>query len=169
MLQGPSKFQSNALTHLLSLHNSSSKYEIEHNYTNLCNNYSTCDPSDVNQFSITENSVVSDGKSFTIAAILGLNSSETNSNRNFNNVVNLSFHQSQKKIYGNINTVNQSSHTVNATQNNNQHINSFQLTPPISALQNLQQLHHQRLTASSNYINQEKYRCGKYIRDQIEN
>lgn len=96
-------------------------------------------------------------KSFTIAAILGLNNNNSNS-RNFNEVVNLSLNQTHNKLLGGcFDRLPQiydgnNGHTFN-NNNSHHHQNSGH------ALKNLQQFNQHVSTA---FVNREKYKNGKY-------
>lgn len=183
MLQNPTKYHTNALTHFLSLHNSSTQCGLGLNASNVINGnslslsghdhnlntngYDLCEVSNNNEYNISENSIgPSDGKSFTIAAILGLNSNGNNGNRHFDNVVNLSFHQAQTKLLGNMNRGGQSYNanlTVGSVQSNKQFSQHYSIHSPVSAIQNLQQLHQHHVNSSSSFVNRDKYKQGRFL------
>lgn len=130
-----------------------------------------------------------DGKSFTIAAILGLNGANNNNSnrvRNFNEVVNLSLNQSHSKLLlggfdrvpphlyengngmpgmGKFNGGGGGGANFNP---HHHHLSGHHHHPssPASALQNLQQLHQQHInaaTAGNFAASRDKYKNGKKI------
>lgn len=97
-----------------------------------------------------------DGKSFTIAAILGLNNNNNNS-RNFNEVVNLSLNQTNK-LFGGLDRLPQlynGGYTGTASVNVP---NGHNYQPSAHALKNLQQQFSQHM--STEFVSREKYRNG---------
>lgn len=109
MIHHSTKYQHNSVTHFLNIHSSSIVQTVNSNMFNNTNNWhkqesggmiQLMNDSNIIDFNSQSSPVSSsdhtiDGKSFTIAAILGLNNNN-NSGRNFNEVVNLSFNQTNK-------------------------------------------------------------------------
>lgn len=179
MIHHSTKYQQNTVTHFLNMHSSS---VVETVNSNLFNNTSGChqsnheaggynsmimssgDPNiiDLNSQSSPLSSSTGhsiDGKSFTIAAILGLNNNN-NSSRNFNEVVNLSLNQTNK-LFGGLDRLPQlynggfttGGGTTSSSVNGH---NNYQASG--HALKNLQQQF-----MSTEFVSREKYRNGMFL------
>uniref|UniRef100_A0A336JZ19 CSON007371 protein n=1 Tax=Culicoides sonorensis TaxID=179676 RepID=A0A336JZ19_CULSO len=196
MIHHSSKYQQNSITHFLSMHSTSVVETVNSNLFNHSisnheqtggmqlfqsqfnfqkNDHSSNDPNfnknvidlsdQTNSLSASGQSI--DGKSFTIAAILGLNNNNSSS-RNFNEVVNLSLNPTNK-LFGGLDRLPQmfngslSTMTVSGNESNNGHTNYHH--PSGHALKSLQQQFSQH--NSSDFLNREKYRNG-HQQKQIE-
>lgn len=102
MIHHSTKHQQNSVTFILNMHSSSvaqtENSNLFNNNTNLWNTQSSeelIQRTNDSKSLVTSNNHTIDGKSFTIAAILGLNNTNNNS-RNFNRVVNLSLNQTNR-------------------------------------------------------------------------
>lgn len=174
MLHQPSKYHTNPLSHFLALHSNAK------NSINSANNsHIELDNSNSTSLDVVNENI---GKSFTIAAILGLKQSaaamEQSNNKDFADVINLSLNQQQ------LNKVNLNNNYPNDNRFLNHGANMVRLSAPLShnfntlvhqtamshhasnansALQSLQQLHHQQSAQnnSGNTGNREKCRIGK--------
>lgn len=155
MLHQPSKYHPNPLTHLLNLHstNTSQNSPGSNHHHHL----------DVENTSKTSLDVVHGniGKSFTIAAILGLKKAAAAAeNNNFNDVMNLSLNQTHLK---NVNNFENENRLINGNGSLNlniplgQHYNHHHHHNGASALQSLQQL-HQHHANSAGFHSRERNR-----------
>lgn len=100
MIHHSTKHQQNSVTFILNMHSSSVAQTENSNLFNNTNLWNTQSSEELiprtndSKSLVKSNNHTIDGKSFTIAAILGLNN--TNNNRNFNGVVNLSLNQTNR-------------------------------------------------------------------------
>lgn len=136
MLHQPSKYHPNPLTHLLNLHSTNASQ----NSPGLNHHHHI----DVENTSTTSLDVVHGniGKSFTIAAILGLKKAAAAAD--FNDVMNLSLNQSHLKTGSNFENENRllsGNGSLNLNIPLGQHYNHHHHHNGTSALQSLQQLH----------------------------
>lgn len=156
MLHQPSKYHPNPLTHLLNLHSTNASQNSpgsnHHHHLDVENNSTT-------SLDVVHGNI---GKSFTIAAILGLKKAAAAAeNNNFNDVMNLSLnHQTHLK---NVNNFENENRLLNGNGNLNlniplgQHYNHHHHHNGTSALQSLQQL-HQHHANSAGFHSRERNR-----------
>lgn len=182
MIHHSTKYQQNSITHFLNMHSTS---VVETVNGNLFNNSISCDQQETTGMQLFQqhqnqnsnsnpnlidlngrNSHSIDGKSFTIAAILGLNNNN-NSNRNFNEVVNLSLNQTNKlferlpQIYNGGLTSTVPNNGSNNGQNFNNTHNHHHHPSTGHALKSLQQQFSQHI--NTDFVSREKYRNGRYF------